>query len=55
MKSIYNLYDDSCGVKLYKNKKTIELEKIYDDVELSYLHEKKKVKKKRKKKCCHNS
>ena len=54
-KGIYNLYDDSCGVKLYKNKKTKELEEIYDDVELSYLHERKKVKKKRKKKCCHNS
>ena len=49
-KGIYNLDDDSCGIKLYKTKKTIKIEEFDRDIEISSLGTKKKVKKK--KKCC---
>ena len=49
-KGIYNLDDDSCGIKLYKTKKTIKLEEFDRDIDISSLGTNKKVKKK--KKCC---
>ena len=49
-KGLYNLDDDSCGIKLYKTKKTIKIEEFDRDIEISSLGTKKKVKKE--KKCC---
>ena len=48
-KGLYNLDDDSCGVKLCNTNKNLNIEEL--DIDLSSMEEK-NTKKKKRKKCC---